>query len=172
MNRICSIVMLSLLLCSCGDLFLPDGTLTLQKQALSSNCLRVDGYYYTQFGDMYEIYFLYNNGVLFSGGHVFESELSQYEQKYKDGSFWNEQKDDKLYWGLFQVNGCEIKFEKWYPSSGGDMPVYLHQGEVLNDTTFIITESILSNTGEKKDLDQTYRFQYFSPKPDSTNGFI
>ena len=116
--------------------------------------------------------FFYRDGTLFSGGDVYENKLNEYEQKYQDGSFFDSKKDNKLYLGLFNIDTDIIKIEKWYPSSGGGMPVYLHSGEILNDTTFVITQSIRPKTGEQKELNEVYHFKEFSPKPDSTNTFI
>ena len=52
------------------------------------------------------------------------------------------------------------------------MPVYLDKGEIQNDSTFLITKSIRSKTGEEKELNEIYHFKQFSPKPDSTNVFV
>jgi len=53
---------------------------------------------------------------------------------------------------------------------------YIFGGEILNDTTFILTEQFLINSDGTKDLlnsfGRTYHFKKFSPKPDSTNSFI
>lgn len=89
-----------------------------------------------------------------------------------DGSFYESNNDKKLYWGLFNINTTIIRIEKWYPSSGSGMPVYLHEGEIINDTTFRITRSVRQKTGEEKELNEIYHFKEFFPKPDSTNSFI
>ena len=158
---------------SCDKEIISDDELTLDKTLYICNQLRIDGYYYTQFRDIYRIYFFYRDGTLFSGGDIYEDKLNEYEQKYKDGRFWNAKKDNKLYWGLYNVNSAyDIMIEKWYPSSGGGMPVYIHSGTILNDTTFHITKSVRPATSEKKSLDELYHFKAFSPKPDSTNNFI
>ena len=172
MNLILIILGIILSSNSCIKNILADDELTLEKRPYTGNQLRIDGYYYSKFRDIYVIYFFYRNGVLFSGGHVFESELKKYEQKYQDGSFWDDKKDNKLYWGLYNIDSNDIMIEKWYPSSGGGMPVYLHSGEILNDTTFLITKSVRPKTGEEKELNEVYHFREFSPKPDSTNIFI
>jgi hypothetical protein len=83
--------------------------------------------------------------------------------------------NSKFNWGVFQVNGANIKFERWYPSSGGPLKAYISSGEILNDTTFLITESYRMQKGNKtelKDRNETYYFREFSPKSDSTNKFI
>ena len=83
--------------------------------------------------------------------------------------------DDKISWSVFQFDGNNIQFERWYPSSGGPFPAYVRSGEILNDTTFIITEIYRMKDGVKTDVEESnevYQFQAFSPKPDSTNRFI
>ncbi len=165
------IIGLLMFMSSCDKLF-PDEKLTLQRKNYTGNELRTDGYYYTQFGDIYKIYFFYSNGILFSGGDVYKNNISEYEQRYKDGSFGLSKKNNKLYWGLFQIKDNKVKVEKWYPSSGGGMPAYLHSGEILNDTTFVITKSVHPKTGKEKELNEVYHFKQFDNKPDSTNNFI
>jgi len=166
------IIILTIAVCSCKKIFHIDDKLSLERQDYSGNQLRIDGYYSCKFGNLYRIYFLYSDGTVLSGGDVFEDKLQEQEQKYIDGSFFASKKENKLYWGVFNIDIKIIKIEKWYPSSGGGMPVYLHKGEIQNDTTFLITKSIHSKTGKEKDLNETYHFRQFSPKPDSTNTFI
>lgn len=165
-----TIVMFSLN--SCDKEILEDDTLTLIKKKYTENQIRTDGYYSCKFGNIYRIYFLYRDCTIFSGGDVFEYNLQYQEQKYIDGSFFESKKNNKLYWGIYNIESSNIKLEKWYPSSGGGMPVYLHTGTILNDTTFVITKSVRTKTGEEKELNETYHFKQFSPKPDSTNTFI
>lgn len=149
-----------------------DDELILNKTSYTNDQLRIDGYYYTQIRDIYIIYFLYRDGILASGGHVFENELNEYEEMYRDGSFWNAKKDKKLYWGLFNIDSDKIMIEKWYPSSGGGMPAYLSIGEIQNDTTFVITKAIRPKTDETLVLNEVFHFRAFAPKPDSTNNVI
>lgn len=79
----------------------------------------------------------------------------------------------KDYWGIFNIKNDSIVFERWYPSSGGPFPAYLRSGKILNDTTFVITKSFRSKIGnEEQQLNETYHFRKFSPKPDSTNIFV
>jgi len=158
-------------LSSC-DKILVDDELTLNKKPYTSNQLQTDGYYFCKFGNIYRIYFLFRDGVVLSGGDVFEDKLKEQEKKYVDGSFFESKKENKLYWGVFNLDTNIILIEKWYPSSGGGMPVYLDKGEIQNDSTFLITKSIRSKTGEEKELNEIYHFKQFSPKPDSTNVFV
>jgi hypothetical protein len=172
MRYITLIVALLILSFSCKKNVFKDDGLTINKELNNTDNLCLGGYFYTDYGDIKRIMFLYQDGVILSGGDVFEENLTELEYSFIDGSFLKRNGDKRLYWGVYIIDDDIIKFEKWYPSSGGGMPVYLHQGEILNDSTFVITKSIRSKTGEEKELDETYHFKPFSPKPDSTNNFI
>ena len=76
-------------------------------------------------------------------------------------------------WGTFQINKDSIVFERWYPAEVSKS--YYRSGKILNDTTFVITESYRLRNGKKKEWrekNEVYHFKAFSPKPDSTNRFI
>lgn len=165
-------IIIMLLLNNCKEDILEDDKLTLNKTPFAGQQLKIDGYYYATFGNILRIYFFYHDGTILSGGDVAEDVLSEQEQKYINGNFFVSKKDDKLYWGIYNIDGNQIKIEKWYPSSGGGMPVYLHEGIILNDTTFSITTSIRPKTGEEKQLNEVYHFKHFLPKPYSTTRFI
>ncbi len=153
---------------SCRKCIFPDEELTLSKEPYTGHQLRIDGYYYSEFGSVYRIYFLYYDGVILSADFLTESLVEQ-EQSSIYESF---KSTKKINWGVFNIDNDIIQVEKWYPSSGGGMPVSIHKGEILNDTTFIMTISIHSKTGKQRELNETYHFKAFSPKPDSTNSFI
>lgn len=72
---------------SCEKEMLADDELTLRKAPFTGNQLRIDGYYSSKFGNIYRIYFLYNDGTVLSGGDVFEDKIQGQEQRYADGSF-------------------------------------------------------------------------------------
>ena len=161
---------------SCEKGALADESLTLKKVPYSSNQLRIDGYYYLfdNSNTLIATYFLYYNGILlYGGGRPLPQGLNEIEEKIFTSQQWLEIiPEQRLKWGVFQIKGNEISFEKWYPSSGGPAPVYIRSGEILNDTTFVITQSIRSKTGEAKKLNEVYHFKEFAPKPDSTNNFV
>lgn len=157
---------------SCDKDILADDELSLDRIPNTGNQLRIDGYYYLM--DDYGVnatYFFYQNGIIIHRGGWINSSLEELEMNFQTID-WEEINNNKLKWGVFQVYGDEISFERWYPSSGGPLPAYIRSGEIQNDTTFIITKSIRSKTGEEKELHETYHFRQFSPKPDSTNNFI
>jgi hypothetical protein len=112
-----------------------------------------------------------NNGVILAAGGL---ELSETEMdKYLTKEFVNSDsyKKYKSNWGVFEIDGMLIKFERWYPS---DPPLksYINSGLILNDTTFQITKSMRSDGSEVKEINEIYHFRSFSPKPDSTNSFV
>ena len=151
-----------------------DDKLSLDRTDYNGSELRIDGYYYQEKdGEFYSLYFFYKNGVLQDlGGGYTPSELSELESKIKNGTFDNAN-DVKYYWGVFQVDGSGIKFEKWYGER--PYPAFVRDGYIVNDTTFVITQSYRMKRGKKKverAKDETYHFKKFSPKPDSTNEFI
>ena len=110
--------------------------------------------------------------MVFSGGDIYIKDIPEYEQKYKDGSFWRKNRSNKRYWGVYVIKSDNIKIEKWYPSSKGGLPVFLHSGKILSDTSFIMTKSLRPSTCEEKPISEVYHFKRLQPKPDSTNAFI
>ena len=152
-----------IILCGCKD-----EELSLKRTPYTGNELRIDGYYYRKIPDL-EIRFFYRNGIVRYGGGGYSSfeELDNciLNHQIVDGS-------SKTDWGVFLINGNTIKFEMWYPPSGGGTPTYIREGEILNDTTFHITESYRSDGSERSEKNEMYHFRQFYPKPDSTNKFI
>lgn len=83
----------------------------------------------------------------------------------------NSYKKVKYRWGVFNVSGERISFERWYPSEKPHK-AFVRSGIILNDSTFVIKKSIHSATGVEKLVNETYYFREFTHKPDSTNSFI
>ena len=77
----------------------------------------------------------------------------------------------KYNYGVFQITGDSIMIEKWVLLPGRRR-VLLLSGNILNDTTFILTRSENSNTGNVFQMDKLFHFHALSHKPDSTNNFI
>ncbi len=157
---------------SCRKCIFPDEELTLSKEPYTGNQLRIDGYYYLM--DDYRInatYFFYQNGIIIHRGGWINNSLEELEKNFQTIN-WDKIKSNKLKWGVFNIDSNKISFERWYPSSGGGLPVYIRSGNIQNDTTFTITKSIHSKTGKEEKEYEVYHFKAFSPKPDSTNSFI
>lgn len=169
-----------MLIFSCEKPLFKSDELSLNKESFNGNQLKTNGYFYdpyeTSDGSIYHnVYFFYRNGVVLYGGAYEKNNLQvNKEQEYKNGTYYNNIKDSKDNWGIFVVAGNSIKFERWYPSSGGPLRTAVREGTILNDTTFHITVSYRMQDGEKKDVterDETYYFKPLTPKPDSTNEF-
>jgi hypothetical protein len=177
MKTLLLVLFLSLVMFSCKkiDLF-QDDELSLSRKEYTGNQLRIDGYYYfnyTNEEDYVRIYFFYKNGMILYGGSSLLSELPELEKSYKDGTYYNHVKSNKLAWGVHQIEGFKMEFEKWY----GEKPyrVYGQEGVILNDTTFRINQGYRMKNGKKTEVEsknEVCHFREFSPKPDSTNSFV
>lgn len=172
------IVVLAVLLSltsSCKKDIMKDDALSIQRTSYTGDELRIDGYYYQEVDNsFFSIYFFYRNGVLLSAGGVFSNE-NAIEEYIKKEFLRNEgYRKNKTFWGIFNIEGDTIKFERWYPSEP-PLKAYVREGEILNDTTFVITESYHLVDGHRADLTQrneVYHFKEFTPKPDSVNLFV
>jgi len=153
--------------------------LNISKKQFSGNQLKISGYYYyAKDSVIYSSYFFYNDGTILYGGGGGEwgNTTDNLEKNYFTNKAWlQSNKDRKLSWGVFQIEGSNIKFQKWYPSSGGPLKAYVREGEIINDTTFVINKLYRlknSEISELKKENETYHFKRFTPKPDSANSFI
>jgi hypothetical protein len=157
-----------LFIMGCDYLIPNDDVLSIVRQDYQGNELRMNGYYYHEItkeeGTLYRRYALYRNGIIrYLGANSDPDPI-----RFQNGQH-------KTLWGVFQIKGKNIKYERWYPSSGGPLQSYVLSGIILNDTTFRITESYRMQKGiktEESKENETYHFRKFSPKPDSTNRFI
>ena len=167
------LIILQMLFTQCCSFLCDDDELSLPLIPYTGNELRIDGYYY-QIGDdgkgFYDVYFFYKNGIILNlgGGQNSLYELDEYVERCKQNKYVY---SSKIGWGIFVIEGNNIKFERWYPK---EKPyyAYVREGIILNDTTFHITKSYRSNGTNYSPEDEIYYFRKFSPKPDSTNNFI
>jgi len=154
--------------CDAGILRGNHDELSLERRPYLGEELRLDGYYYmaysTSEGEYHTAYLLYRNGVIRYGGSAPDLRDLEAEFALYGGSRWH--------WGVFHVDGDRIKFEKWYPPSKTYTRAVIRSGAILNDTTFVITESWRARGGERQSEEATYRFRAFAPKPDSTSRYI
>lgn len=153
-----------------------DDVLSITRTPYNGNQLKINGYYYQKYNSQYyNIHFFCSNGILidFSGGNM--NSFEQIENYLNDPETLIRIKNTKYSWGVFLVNGNNLKMEQWHPSSGGPLPAYVRSGSILNDTTFQITEMYRMQNGKKTDIstiNEIYYYKAFSPKPDSTNKFV
>ena len=158
----------------CGKWY-KDEELTLEKQPYNGNELRLDGYYYYRLDDgrIWNTYFYYHNGIMLYGieTDTLDENLDKYDAWYRTRDFLDYIKKSKSRWGLFQIHGDSIVFERLLIDDGG-FPVGRFSGNILNDTTFIITKEENPYSGNVYPKNELYHFRALSPKPDSTNVFI
>jgi hypothetical protein len=166
--KVLALILVMLNVSACDYLISNDDVLSLDRQNYHGNELLLNGIFYEESSNDKDIYYqryaFYKNGII----RDLLSSTDKDSKQFPDGNH-------KTEWGVFQIIGNEIKFERWYPSSGGPLHAYIRSGIILNDTTFLITESYRMQKGiktEVKKKNETYHFRKFSPKPDSTNRFI
>ncbi len=165
-----------ILLAGCDLLPEPPGgydRLSLEQRPYDGDALRLNGFYADTYyspkggGPFGSVYFFYRNGAIWYAGS-FEGDL---EMVTRD-DFFSPENDDRSHWGIFQVDGNRIAFERWYPANKGYRQAHVRAGQILNDSTFVITRSWRSTGGERRAKDETYRFYPFVPKPDSTSRYL
>ena len=165
---------IALLLISGCKKWFKDEELTLVKQSYSGNDLRLDGYYYYEDnGKIWRTYFFYRDGVMLygAGTDTLDNNLEKYDTWFASDFFLEYIKTNKRRWGLFEIHNDSILFERWVFDEMG-LPVLRFSGNIINDTTFVITRRESPYTGKEFEENELYHFRQFSPKPDSTNTFI
>ena len=149
--------------------------LSMAKTPYTGNELKMDGYYYSNPypGNVIGIAVLYRNGVCVHMRTEIKSQdttgFIKNEILLNNGlmsRLWSTPTDI----GVFQINNRSVKLESWV--AGRDITTFSHFGEIVNDTTFLITNWNNNDTGKSYQVNQVYRFKQFSQKPDSTNNFI
>jgi hypothetical protein len=152
-----------------------DDELTITKTPFLEDNLKTNGYYYNNWHvndrSMVEIIFLYRNGILLDGGNSDSTSFNELEKVYLNGVYYERFKNNKLYWGAFNIVGDSIFVERWYPS---ERPywAYRQSGIILNDSTYQLTKIVRVDGSEESEINEVFHFKQFSPKPDSTNNFI
>jgi len=163
------LIAVMIILVNCSDTF-TDETFSFKRTAYTGNQLKIDGYYYYDYNtdsgnERRTITFFYRDGTSFFGGNIERSNLMQWEEKYANGSYYNEYKHIKQNWAIFKIEGNKIRIENWGYAELA-LPVTVSEGSILNDTTYKKIKINNSNAN------RTYHYKQFSPKPDSTNVFI
>jgi hypothetical protein len=173
------ILLFAILLTSCSSCkkmnVCKDESLTLSRVEFTGKQLRIDGFYYgnpdTAWNNIvrFETFVFYANGILYQTGAEEYDKLESYIESLTKTS----EQDIKYVWGVFNIENNVIKIEHWWPAQCG-YPVILRTGEILNDTTFVLTkmERRDSQGTTHKDINQGFYFRQFNTKPDSTNNFI
>ena len=75
-----------------------DDELTLEPRPYDGSDLRIDGYYYRFFdAGLIQVYFFYRNGVILHGGDFKAEKLSEKEEMYRNGQFYNITQNSRKY---------------------------------------------------------------------------
>lgn len=148
-----------------------DQKLAMVQTNNDSQSLRLDGVYLHEDSlNIVDIFFLYRDGTILSRGSIpkyrLANKLDQLEVSKVD-----KYKSMKFLWGRYIINGSEIKFEKW-GNSDKVYRAFVREGDILNDTTFVIHKFYNSNGNDVRALDETYRFRKTNTKPDSLNRWV
>ena len=121
----------------------------------------------------YDIVFYYKNGVSFNIGTATEKEFGELDNFIRKKAI--ELRDDKINWGLYQINKNKIIWEGWNTSIGGGLPKWRAEGYIHNDSTIVFNRNIIYDDKwfpkVKEGYESLIHFYKFSPKPDSTNNF-
>jgi hypothetical protein len=152
-----------------------DDELHAQRTNYIGNQLKTQGYYFAdagQSGTLTEICYFYRNGTFYAGlgvalaqaqsGNIMIDVANEFGKTVKDA------------WGLFLITGQGIEVETWAGAIGCRGTNY-RRGEILNDSTFVITRHESRRNGKvrfSEEVNQTFRFRPLAQKPDSTNSFI
>lgn len=160
---------------SCRKLgFCHDTEFSIKKTAYTGTQLRTDGFYYGKGDTDYigtvrcDVLIFYKNGILMFPGSPKEDSMEEYMTI-------SHRKNVSYGWGLFIIEGTTIKTERRPPTFAGCAPMNLMTGQILNDTTFILTSSeTRKNKGksETTEISEQYFFRQFGTKPDSTNDVV
>jgi len=138
--------------------------LTIERQNYSGSNLRIDGVYYNEPDKAH--FFLYRNGVFFSGGSGFSGSISKFKKFYSQKENYSSGIDLPYRWGVFKIENNEVLIEHWVAGESIKIRTNKFSCIIINDTTLL-----LDHPAESIGLD-TFYFYQFSPKPDSTNNFI
>ena len=150
---------------------------TFSPQAQDNPPLLLSGYYdhtYKLSNDslQHEIIFLYANGVILFAGSS-HSGLSERENDFKNGKYYDAIKNEKNSWGPFKINEGTLEFQRWFPAENA--PVHFYTCKILNNQSFEVYQTGYMVRGKKKqkqNISEVYTFKAFGPKPDSTNKYV
>ena len=153
-----------------------DDELTINRIINNSNMLNLSGYYYGDISginsDHPNIYLINQNGIFINANSfsLSDAETGNVTFTYPDLAY--QYKGD---WGVYKLENNTIEIEYWVSRSCGGVGLLYEKGIILNDSTFKITywrRSYGDKTEREEYINAIFRFQKYSPKPDSTIRFI
>lgn len=77
----------------------------------------------------------------------------------------------KTNWGIYKFEGNNLEIQHWLPSKSCH-EVQTLKGNVVNDSTFVITSFVSTKDSKVNEVKATYKFVPFSLKADSIVSFI
>ncbi len=148
-----------------------DHKLSMTKTPNDSTSLRLDGIYLHEDSlKIVDLFFLYEDGTILSRGSILKSNL---ESKLRQLEISTDEKYKamKYLWGKYIIEDDVIVFEKYAPT---DKPyrAFRRKGQILNDTTFVISQFSDVKGQGLMNVDETYRFRKTKSKPDSSNKWV
>jgi hypothetical protein len=165
---------LAIQLVSCGKLC-KDMKLSSERTDYLGTELRTSGYFYSDHSNSgsARLCYLYNNGVYLDCSSV---DLKDAENGTIAAHIIDSPpKDTKRAWGTFRISGTKIEIEGWQPTLGCSKTM-LQKGEIINDSTFVITRiEYMKKNGKVDRVDTTstvFHFHAADRKPDSTTNFV
>lgn len=168
------ILIVSECLMSCGKLC-KDMNLSSERSDYIGTELKTSGYFYgnpSNSGSV-RLWYLYNNGVYLdrSSVDVKDAENGTIAAHIIDSP----PTGTKRAWGIFRIRGTKIEIESWQPTLSCSKTM-LQMGEIINDSTFVITKIEYMRRNGKIDMvttpNTTYHFHAADRKPDSTTNFV
>lgn len=175
-----TLLILIVLISACNKMNLcKDQNLSFHRTDYTGQEIRIDGFWYGPGREDFEgtishsMLCLYKNGVLYWVGSPQEPNFEEYILFAGSSEVEKLAKTTKYIWGVFSVDSNLISLSYWNARPCGYHSI-LQSGEVLNDTTFVLTEKQTTTDSETRieAVNEIYRFRQFDQKPDSTNNFI
>jgi hypothetical protein len=173
------VVAAGLLSAACHKLVVcEDEKLRLPKTDYAGAALKLNGFYYgeptTDFRGVtsYNVMVLSRNGVVCRPGGAEQHQLADYLRRLTPAP--DLLKRTKYAWGRFVIDGNHLRLEHWNPASCGH-GISVLDATILNDTTFVLNTLQVRKDGRAQAagaVNAVYRFQAFSPKPDSVVSFV
>ncbi len=151
---------------------------SLVRTEFNTNEVLTNGYFYFIEDNKYKVFFLNKNGVyVYLESFEPVSNNLDFEAVLKSTIKIINENKVAYHYGVFKISKNQIKIERWLSGTGGAYPIQILNGEVINDSTIKILQKIGDYKYKKSNkpifnVNETYHFRPFSPKPDSTNKFI
>jgi hypothetical protein len=158
--------------------------LTIKRKNITSNKLKLNGYYYcidtikslydrsiNEYYLAYDCILLNKNGVCVFTNSIKYKSLDSLHIRLKEFNTNDEYYKNFIYtWGVFQITNSTIEYQRWFPKEF-QKPLYTIQAEIVNDSTFITKKIYLAKDPLNKieDYNRVYHFKHLAFKPDSVN---